>query len=970
MLQKMRKCVAMLLIISLFASSAGLVYADTPTTSGGQNSEGDWVYNKENLNGEHTYYYYKEKYKDAAHPKQEISVNIAEHTVIASEYGDSSGTKIIEDGSLDIVAVGEQIVFKADVPETGLYAVELDYIPVNDNKGIQYLFSIRVDGETPFTEANSCVLSRVYTNGKIEPDKNTGDDLRPQATQTPERRTQFLYDQTGTYGTLYFYLEQGEHELSLCFDGTPLRLFGLTLKQEPVAPSYADYLEAWKNKGAKDTVGQLKVYQAETYYRQSSSQLWPDADKSSSLTVPFSYDNVLINYGGGSQWKTPGQWITWEIDVPETGFYNLGLKYRQGYLDGLFSSRKIYIDDEVPFAELNAVRFEYSSGWKNKILGNEDGAFNIYLTKGKHYLRMENVIGDMTATMSVLSTVITDLNRLYLNIVMITSADPDQYRDYDIAKQLPTLADELRANAKLMEEEAELLMSTVGAKGSEIAYFEDVAFNLQSYAKDVEQLGKGKLTKLKNDINGLSAKLTTYQEQALDIDYFALFSTDKKMSKATMNVWQWIVYQVKSFIASFNATDARKEESEETLRVWISTGIDQFEILKNIATEFTSETGIHVNLELAQGSLINALAAGTGPDVMLGVNSETIVNLGLRGAVVDLAEYGGDEYFELLEQYVEGSEIPFRMEGKYYGVPSTNGCTVMFVRTDIFENMGLEIPQTWEDMYDVAQVLQRYNMTLGAAPSFANLLYQKGGDYFEYDEKGTPTKVLFDQDIAIEAMVQHAEFFTKYGFPISYDFANRFRTGEMPIGLADYSVYVNLKYTAPEISGLWEMVPMPGTLVYDENGDPVPDPNEKGGQKINRTQMDNTGVGAIMLKDCENKDAAWELIKWWSGHEVQTRYANDLEACLGISGRRATANLKTLENIGWTQKELNILKTQFKNLKFIPIVPGNYYVTRGVNNSIRGVVDHGENARELMTEWTIKVNDEILRKRNEFNLNN
>ena len=954
MLHKMRKCVVVLLIISLFASSVGLVYADTPETSGGQNSDGDWIYNKDNLNGENTYYYYKEKYQDAAHPTQEISVNIAEHTVIASEYGDASGTKIIEDGSLDIVAVGEQIVFKADVPTTGLYAVELDYIPVNDNKGIQYLFSFNVDGKAPFTEANSCVLSRVYTNGPIVPDENTGDHLRPQATQTPERRTQFLCDQTGVYGTLYFYLEQGEHELSLCFDGTPLRLFGLTLKQEPVAVSYKDYLESWKNEGAKDTVNKLELYQAETYYRQSSSQLWPDADKSSSLTIPFSYDNVWINYGGGSQWKTPGQWITWEIDVPETGFYNLGLKYRQGYLDGLFSSRKIYIDGEVPFAELNAVRFEYSSGWKNKVLGDENSSYSIYLEKGPHKITMENVIGDMTATMSVLSTVIADLNRLYLNVVMITGADPDKYRDYDIAKQLPTLADELLVNAKLMEEEAELLMTTVGAKGSESAYFEDVAFNLQSYAKDVEQLGKGKLTKLKNDINGLSAKLTTYKEQALDIDYFALLSADKKMPKATMNVWQWTVYQVKSFFASFNATDARKEESEETLRVWISTGIDQFEILKNIATDFTAEKGIHINLELAQGSLINALAAGTGPDVMLGVGSDTVVNLGLRGAVVDLSQYEG--FDELLDQYVEGSEIPFRMEGKYYGVPSTNGCTVMFVRTDIFENMGLKIPQTWEDMYDVAQVLQRYNMTLGAAPSFANLLYQKGGDYFEYDEKGTPTKVLFDQDVAIEAMIQHAEFFTKYGFPVSYDFANRFRTGEMPIGLADYSTYVSLKYTAPEISGLWQMVPMPGTLREDGT--------------INRTQMDNTGVGAIMLKDCKNKDAAWELIKWWSSHEVQTRYANDLEACLGISGRYTTANLFTLENIGWTQKELNILKTQFKNLHFIPIVPGNYYVTRGVNNSTLGVINQGANARELMTEWTIKINDEILRKRNEFNLNN
>ena len=142
---------------------------------------------------------------------------------------------------------------------------------------------------------------------------------------------------------------------------------------------------------------------------------------------------------------------------------------------------------------------------------------------------------------------------------------------------------------------------------------------------------------------------------------------------------------------------------------------------------------------------------------------------------------------------------------------------------------------------------------------------------------------------------------------------------------------------------------------------------------IDATQMDQSGVGAIMLKSSletpEKTEAAWTLIKWWSEAETQTRYAIDLEAAMGVAVRRATANLETLKNIGWTSKERAVLEAQFKNLKFIPIVPGNYYVSRGLTNSIRGVVDHGENARELLTEWTIKINAEILRKRNEFYLN-
>ena len=953
MMQKMRKWVVVLLIVSLLGSGMGLVQADA---AGGQDTNGDWTYNSDNQNGANTYYYYMEKYQAAEHPEQEIAVDVTNFKVVESEFSNGANTKPYEnrEGSakgLYIGATGEQVVFTVEVPKTGLYAIEMNYFPLAESNS-QYLFELGIDGEAPFIEANSCVLSRVYKNDPIIQDES-GDDLRPQSSQAPQWRKQFLYDQTGVYGTLYFYLEKGQREISVCFDGTPLLLEGITLKQEDYLMSYQDYVSLNKQQGHKDVAEFLKLFQAEHYYQQSSSQLWPDADKSSSLTQPFSYDNIKINYGGGSQWKTPGQWITWEIEVPEDGFYNLGFKYRQTYLDGLFSSRKIYIDGEVPFAELNSVRFNYTSGWKNMILGDDSGAYSIFLTKGKkHTITMENVIGDLTSTMSVLQTVISNLNEAYLSVVMITSADPDPYVDYYLKKQLPNLAGDLRATAKLLFAEAKRLEEVVGVKGAENAYFEDVAYNLESYAENVEDLThKSRLTNMKNDINGLSAKLSLYQEQALDIDYIAVISADQKMPKTTMNVWEWIVYQVRSFFASFATSKAEKAPDGKSIRVWISTGIDQYEIIKNIITdEFSSKYGIQVDLELAQGSLVNALAAGTGPDVMLGVVSDTVVNLALRGAVVDLSQYEG--YFEILDQYVKGAEIPFTLEGRYYGMPNTNGCSVMFVRTDIFNNMGLPIPKTWDDMYDVAQVLQRYNMTLGSAPSFANLLYQKGGSFFNEDL----TEVLFDQDVAIEAMVQHAEFFTKYGFPVSYDFSNRFRTGEMPIGIADYSIYVTLKYTAPEISGLWEMYPMPGTLQEDGT--------------INSTQMDNSGNGVIMLSDCKNKDAAWEFIKWWSDAHIQSRYANDVEACLGISARYTTANMTTLRGLGWTAKELSILEAQFNNLKFIPIVPGNYYVNRGLNNSSRGVIDRGENARELLTEWTIKINEEILRKRNEFYLNN
>jgi len=966
MMLKMKKWVAAVMVIALLGSCVGIIPVSAAPAGSGS-LDGDWTYDQEAFGKQNTYYNYIEEHnlKGTPSPNHVIPVSVPDFTLVESEY-EVSNTKMydnyegVEDSAnvLFVGAKGEKINYKIEVPETGLYCLEMVYYPL-DTVATQYQFSLFVDGENPFIEANGCVLNRVWVNNPIEQDQ-FGDDLRPQPKQAPEWRTQFLYDQKGVHGNLKFYLEAGTRELTLVFDGTPILLKGLTFKQEDPAVSYAEYKAKYEAEGAKKVAGHLEMFQAENYYRQSSAMLWPCADRSSSLTVAskgeaYSYKNVQLNYGGGSQWKEPGHWISWKITAPEDGFYNLGVKYKQGYLDGLFSSRRLYIDNEIPFDELNSIRFNYTTNWKNQLIGDDAGnPYSIYLTKGEHTITMENVIGDLSDTMGVLQAVVNNLNELYLQIVMITGSSPDQYRDYYLDKQLPDLPAELKKNADLLYQEVARLEKIVGSKGAESAFFDDVAYNLYNYADNIPDLTyKGRLTQLKNDINGLSAKLTTYQEQALDIDYFALVSEDREMSKTTMNVWQWIVYQLKSFFASF-AMDPSEKEETTTIRVWISTGIDQYEILKNILTdEFTSKTGIEVNLELNGGSLINALAGGTGPDVMLGQGSTQVVNLALRDAVVDLSQFEG--FDEVLSEYIPGSEIPFTLEGRCYGIPSTNGCTVMFIRTDIFENMGLAIPKTWDDIYDVAQVLQRYNMNLGAVPSFATLLYQKGGSYFN-DEL---TEVMFDSDVAVEALTQHAEFYTKYGFPVSYDFANRFRTGEMPIALADYTTYNSLKYTAPEISGLWEMFPMPGTLKEDGT--------------IDYTQMDNSGVGAIMLKSSletpEKTAAAWELIKWWSKAETQARYANDLEAAMGVAVRRATANLKTIESIGWTTKERAVLLEQFKNLKFIPIVPGNYYVTRGLTNSIRGVVDHGENARELLTEWTIKINAEIERKRNEFFMN-
>lgn len=952
MMQMRRKWLSALLAVCLLVSS---VVPVTAAEAGDSARNDDWIY-EDTGSGLMNYREYYESHEGAEQPALEIPVDLTTFVIHEAEIGGApSGTGLYQnvqgsESGLDIKAVGEDIIFTIDVPKTGLYSAEMKYF-ADTSVNSQIMFALMIDGELPFIEANSCRLNRVFQNLPIQTDKY-GDDLRPQNQQLAQWKTQFLMEQTGVYGTLQFYLTAGKHEITICIDGTPLLLEAMTFKQVPYQMSYQDYYSLYKQKGVQDTVGVLELYQAEKYFEQSSSTLWPDYDNSSSLTQPFSYKNQRLNYGGGEQWKEPGQWISWEVYAPTDGFYYIGAKYKQGYLGGLFSSRKVYIDGEVPFNELNSVRFDYTTSWKNQYLGGESGPYSIYLSEGRHVITMENVIGDMSQTMAVLQGAIDELNDLYLAIVMITSSEPDQYRDYYLEKQLPTLSADLKAISDRLFAEAKRVEQIVGKKGSENAYFEDVAYNLKSYSENIVDLTyKQRLTDLKNDISGLSSKLSTYQQQALDLDYIFLASSDAKLPKTTMNIWQWLVYQVRMFIESFRTGRYKTEEDTESIRVWMNTGIDQFQILQNMITdEFTPKTGIKVDLKLVQGSLIEAKVSGNGPDIQIGADSNAVVNLGLRGALVDLSQF--DTYDDILSEYMPGADIPFTLEGKKFGMPNTNSFSVMFVRTDIFERMGLEVPKTWDEMYDVAQVLQRYNMSLGSAASFQTLLYQKGGSYYNEDL----TEVMFDTDVAVDALTQHAEFYTKYGFPISFDFVSRFRTGEMPIAISGYNVYNTLKYSAPEISGLWKMYIMPGTLHEDGS--------------INYTQVDNSLGGTIMLESAKNKDACWKFIEWWSGHEAQTRYSLDVEAALGVASRANTANLLTLKELGWTREELAVLEEQASKIEFIPIVPGDYYVGRGVTNATRGVIYNGENPREILTEWTIKINDELRRKYLEFHKNN
>ena len=183
---------------------------------------------------------------------------------------------------------------------------------------------------------------------------------------------------------------------------------------------------------------------------------------------------------------------------------------------------------------------------------------------------------------------------------------------------------------------------------------------------------------------------------------------------------------------------------------------------------------------------------------------------------------------------------------------------------------------------------------------------------------------------------------------------NRFRTGEMPIAITSYMSYNNLKLSAPELNGMWEMVCIPG--VADGEGN------------INHTQLMGS-TSAVITKNCDNPESAWKFLKWFLSSDIQARYGTDIESILGAAGRYNPANMEAMRQLSWSSEQLELLELQRSVTTDMPNLPGSYFTTRAINNAFVSAVIDSQNPREALLYWNEEINFELERKREEFNFN-
>lgn len=912
-----------------------------------------------------TYDGYLRAHEGANQATKKVVVDIADFEGDAAKETGEDGKDYVLTGD------GSFVTWKVQVEESGMYNVVIDYMAV-ESRGVDVEREFYINDALPFSGAGQLTFSRLWTDASEVKKDNQGNDIRPSQKEVFAWQKAYFKDDMGYNVEPYeFYFEAGENTISLKAVNEPMNIRSIELVPVQKARTYQEYVNGNPEVTMSEEAKKWSVtIQGEDAALRSSPSLYARYDRSSPDTVPYSVKNTILNYIGGDPWRTAGQWIEWEFEVPEDGYYAVSVKARQAYQRGAVSARSLYIDGEIPFEEASTISFDYDTAWDLYTISDADGkAYKFYLEKGTHTIRLEATLGEMGVILSQIEESIYRLNLIYRKLLVLTGVNPDRFRDYNLAKVYPEVIEAMDLESKRLYKLVDDTVAITGQKSDRVAVAQTLANQLERFVDNNDMITK-QFTNFKDNITSLGTAMQNMSECKLDIDLIIVSGEDASLPKVKDGFLAKAIHEIRScatsYVVDYNSLGDKYEEGEEEdlIEVWIVTGRDQSTVLKTMIDDtFTPKYGVKVNVKLViADTLLTAVVAGNGPDVVLSLGSWFPVNYAMRNAAEDLTQF--DNFDEVIKPFYESAVLPAEYNGGIYALPETQEFSVLFYRKDVLEELELTPPDTWDDLIAMLPTIQGNNMSVGISyPDIAtvdlsilnSLIYQNGGRIYDDDGK----KTLIDEESGVTAFKLYTSLYNDYGLPTVFDFVSRFRSGEMPIGIANYSVYNTLVVSAPEIRNLWDFALFPGTLRTNDDGSVYVD-----------RSVHSQGLSCMMIAtdDEKVKENSWKFMQWWVSADAQVRFGREIESILGSSARYTTANRDALKKLAWSSDQLKVLEEQMATTVGFREIAGGYSTTRHMTNAIRRVINTKEDARETLITYARTINEEIRIKRKEFGL--
>lgn len=875
------------------------------------------------------------------------------------------------------------VTWTFEVKESGLYQFNLEYY-LPTGKGADPVRKLTVDGAKLYYEADNHIFYRYFKdeNGADRVLNTDGDEMRPRAIEIDRWRSVDVVDYYGFSSTpIAIYFEAGTHSVTMEYYSGDMAVGDFTVLPMKSYKSYAEYKAQLEADGLFVQAGDVDpiTFEAEFHTERNGSAIRREADGDPACS-PYQWDKKILNIIGAGTWYKANKAITWTFNVEKAGVYKIALRQFQAYNDNVSSYRKIEIDGEVPFAEFNEYEFEYSKNksWKNYTLNIDDEAVYYYFGEGEHTITMTVVMGGYT---EVIQSIYYDMQLMtdFMNdIRTITGANPDYNYDYGFYdnddKRGFKVKFQKMSDSMAWKYDFLVKNSRTGKIPSMANSFKFLKTSFDTAIKYEYRIAKLYDTDFLSAQSSLSTYYSQLQSQNLAIDDFTIYNDSYTLPKRESTFWQKLSSSIKNFFLSFTKDyDSIKgvqgaAQPEEIVKVWIARGIDWAELFKELAdTTFTPESKIGVQLSImpagqltagATNALMLAIASGKNiPDLCISSDVGSPAEFAVREATLDLTQF--EDYDIVKEWFLDVCMNPLtytNAEGHagVYGLPETMDFKVFFYRTDIFEELGLEVPETREDIYNyIMPALYRQQMTVGMGRDELTYILQHGGSLYTedllYSGLGTPEAYL--------AMKEQTDLFTKYAVPIAQDFYNRFRTGETPCGIGTFATYIQLKAAAPELNGRWSIALLPGLEKVNA---------ETGETYVDRSHSGSIATASFIMAMTEKPDECWEILKWWMSEETQTEYGVSIEGIVGESARWNSANLNAFDKMNWNVEDLEVIRETRNWVYEYPYVLGGYFTTRHLTNAYTKVVMSAGNLRDALESAVRDINRELKMKHEEY----
>ncbi len=858
------------------------------------------------------------------------------------------------------VGHGDSFTLTVEVPETALYRIGFDYLSY-DSSILPIELAFTVDGEYPFYEARGLKFETTWiSEGETDVDRY-GNEIVSLPDKLIRWESKDLSDASYRYSEpLSVQLEAGTHTFGIDVREGTILLGNITLKAPKAVPEYTGSQKASGNA--------LITIEAEDFTERNDSSIHAVGEYDSAIS-PLSATETVLNLIDEESFNTAGQTVTYEFEVETAGNYYIAMNYRQSEKNDFPVFMDLRIDGEIPSTAFQSYAVEASNKFVTKTLEDGDGnSLSVYLEPGTHTVSITLSADNLRYALEAVDAIMSGISDLSLEVTKVAGTNKDKYRDLKLTRYIPDLQDRLYGWVDALRIIADEACVYVDAENGEdvaaFSYLLIAANQLESLAEEPNELVY-RVDELSTSVNSINTQIANFvdliNEHDLALDRIFIYQEDAKLPSG-LDFFESTALNAERFVDSFFGQSYSAASADEThIQVWVNRPRQYVEIMqKMIDEDFTPATGIEVDLCLMTDAqkLILSNASGDTPDIATGINYSIPFDLAIRGALVDLTKF--DDYKEIFGRYNEGLLVPSVVGDGLYSLPETMNFYLMFYRTDVLEKLGLEVPDTMDELIGMLPDLQMrgLNVYYPTAPMLAMrnfhgttpLIFQNGGRLYG----DTALDIELDSEATVEGFTQLTELFTLYDLPVDVpNFYQHFRNGDLPIGIADFNSYNLILNAAPEIANSWDVALVPG--VQDE---------ETG--EIYRYMSGGAESTVMFTSNDEREQQAWDFMCWWSSAEVQAEFGQRLQILYGDEYIWPTANLEAFSMLPYPTEDKDVILEQAQYILEAPRLLGSYMMERETSNAYNDVVVNGETVRSRIDEAVKTVKRETERKLEEF----